>query len=452
MTMNFALMIAALIAVLAAELSPASPVDQPMAQFSVALGGVLLVIGFSMALTIGTVRRVRAPDGSLSDAIRGFARGQRFHLLIWLTAVANASVPCQWGRIMRANAGLGRIPLLDELLILAPVWLPLTVSWYFFHQVETAIAQKNASQEQRPSCPEYIRVRASYFFGLLLGPLLFVLLVRDVVQLASQGNLSIEVMIPTSGLALVAVFLLMPFWTRIALRTEPLPNGPLRRRLLSLAGAANTPVQQFRVWQTSGAVVNAAITAGLLPSRDVFLSDGLIAKLSPSEVEAIVAHELGHASQNHGILRMAAVFVPAAASIGSFTLLGLPQKTIDDPLTALIGIAIGAFTLVLLSIQSHRLEHQADLAAIRILLRSEPAEESPTRRYIRSLIKLTRLAAPAKYTGWLHPCVRRRIRVIRAAFPRFPSSGQAETCRKTGTTGTSRIPNVAFLIKTIRNL
>lgn len=99
-------------------------------------------------------------------------------------------------------------------------------------------------------------------------------------------------------LALVAPVWLVPLFYRVT----PLPDGPLRTRLLTLAERVGVPVTGIWVVDQSrkSRTANAAVT-GLGRTRRILLFDTLLNEFTPDEIAAVVAHELAH--QLHGDVR-----------------------------------------------------------------------------------------------------------------------------------------------------
>lgn len=99
-------------------------------------------------------------------------------------------------------------------------------------------------------------------------------------------------------LALIAPVWLVPLFYRLT----PLPDGPLRSRLLALAARVGVPVTGVFVVDQSrkSRTANAAVT-GLGRTRRILLFDTLLDTFTPDEVEAVLAHELAH--QLHGDIR-----------------------------------------------------------------------------------------------------------------------------------------------------
>jgi STE24 endopeptidase len=96
-----------------------------------------------------------------------------------------------------------------------------------------------------------------------------------------------------AGLALVFVmpYVLVPLF----LKMRPLDDAETVRRIHVLVNRAGAPVRDICTLDFSRrtAEANAAVI-GLGRSRRVVLADTLLAEFSPAEVNAVVAHELGH--------------------------------------------------------------------------------------------------------------------------------------------------------------
>ncbi|MEY2891590.1 MAG: hypothetical protein RJA98_1498 [Pseudomonadota bacterium] len=101
---------------------------------------------------------------------------------------------------------------------------------------------------------------------------------------------------------------------------EPLADETLRTRVQALMQRCGFQAQGLFVMDGSrrSAHGNAYFT-GLGRAKRVVFFDTLLAKLSPAEVEAVLAHELGHFKHRHVIKRIALMFV---LSLGGLALLG----------------------------------------------------------------------------------------------------------------------------------
>ncbi len=113
-------------------------------------------------------------------------------------------------------------------------------------------------------------------------------------------------------LAQLAPVLLFPIFYKF----EPLDNEDLRRRLVVLSERAGTRVRGVYRWKLSekSKKANAALT-GLGATRRIILADTLLDNYSSDEIEAVLAHELGHHVHRH-ILK--SIFVQAGITLFGF--------------------------------------------------------------------------------------------------------------------------------------
>ena len=101
---------------------------------------------------------------------------------------------------------------------------------------------------------------------------------------------------------------------------EPLADEAMKQRVQALMARCGFAAKGLFVMDGSrrSAHANAYFT-GLGAAKRVVFFDTLLAKLSPGEVEAVLAHELGHFKLRHVAKRIAAMF---GLSLAGFALLG----------------------------------------------------------------------------------------------------------------------------------
>ena len=101
---------------------------------------------------------------------------------------------------------------------------------------------------------------------------------------------------------------------------EPLADEVLKARVQALMQRCGFAAQGLFVMDGSrrSAHANAYFT-GLGAAKRVVFFDTLLQRLSPGEVEAVLAHELGHFKHKHVLQRMASIF---ALSLAGLALLG----------------------------------------------------------------------------------------------------------------------------------
>ncbi len=173
-------------------------------------------------------------------------------------------------------------------------------------------------------------------------------------------------------LAWVAPTWLVPLFYRLT----PLADDDLRRRLLALAERAGVPVVDVWVADESrkSRMANAAVT-GLGRTRRIILFDTLLREFRPDEIEAVLAHELGH--HHHGdvwrglvvsggltLLSFRVADLGLQQGVGALGLEG-PADPGGLPLLGLILLGVGLLALPALNGWSRHVEWQADAFALR---------------------------------------------------------------------------------------
>ena len=174
----------------------------------------------------------------------------------------------------------------------------------------------------------------------------------------------------------VLVTLVAPVWlVPIFYRLTPLPDGELRDRLVALAQRLGVPVLDVSVTDQSrkSRTANAAVT-GLGRTRRIILFDTLANDFTADEVEAVLAHELGHhvhADIWRGLAVQTAVtlaifWVADHALRAATAALGLdgPAAIAALPLFGLIVMGASLVTVPLVNGWSRRVEGQADAFAL----------------------------------------------------------------------------------------
>ncbi len=209
-------------------------------------------------------------------------------------------------------------------------------------------------------------------------------------------------------------------------RFTPMPSGPLRENLIAMAARDGVPVKDVLVADASRRT-NAlnAYVSGLGPTRRIVVYDTLLREAPPGEVEAVVAHELGHAKDRDvltgtliGALAAAAA-VCAVYLIGSWT--GLLRRagidSITDPravaLLLALATVVGLAAAPLQSFVSRRIEARADAHALAL------TEDPATVERMEQRLATTNLAdvdpPRLEYVMFAsHPSVVERIAAARA--------------------------------------
>lgn len=145
---------------------------------------------------------------------------------------------------------------------------------------------------------DYLVASSIDFLLLLVGFSLFWMLIKFLPKLwwliapLASGVLAISY-------AMIAPLVLDPIMNRFV----PIENTEwrdLKPRLLALTAKADLPVQDIWVMDASRRSTHSnAYFTGFGSTRRIVLYDTLLKKLSPAEIEAVLAHEIGHWEYDH---------------------------------------------------------------------------------------------------------------------------------------------------------
>ena len=222
-------------------------------------------------------------------------------------------------------------------------------------------------------------------------------------------------------LAQVAPLVLFPIFYKF----EPLENEDLKQRLMKLGERAGTKVRGIYKWHLSekSKKANAALT-GLGATRRIILADTLLDHYSPDEIEAVLAHELGHHVHKH-ILK--SILVQAAVTLFGFWAanyvlhLSIEQwgmfDTLSDfsnlPLLVLVATVLSILLMPGLNAYSRFNERQADRYAFASIRNVQAFINSMNKLAAQNLAERT----PARWVECLfhsHPAISRRVAAAEA--------------------------------------
>lgn len=216
-------------------------------------------------------------------------------------------------------------------------------------------------------------------------------------------------------LAQLAPVVLFPIFYKF----EPLDNEELRRRLVMLSERAGTRIRGVYRWKLSekSKKANAALT-GLGSTRRIILADTLLDNYSSDEIEAVLAHELGHHVHKHifkSILVQAAITFLGFWAANWTLHYAVDQRMFEElsdfanlPLLALVSVVLSFLLMPALNAYSRFNERQADRYAFESTASVEPFISSMNKLADQNLAERT----PSKWVEWLfhsHPSISRRL-------------------------------------------
>ena len=163
----------------------------------------------------------------------------------------------------------------------------------------------------------------------------------------------------------------------------PLAEGDLRARLLRLAERAGVPA--IGVWiadqSRRSRTANAAVV-GLGHTRRIILFDTLVHDFQPDEIEAVLAHELGHHAAGdiwrglgvQAVLTVILMWIADRVLVAGAGVLGLsgPADVAGLPLLGLVTMVVSLLALPLVNGWSRHIETRADDFALELTRNPTP--------------------------------------------------------------------------------
>lgn len=236
--------------------------------------------------------------------------------------------------------------------------------------------------------------------------------------------------VPVAAVAAVLVvvlsFLLPVVVEPLFAKFSPMPDGPLRSRLLDLARRDGVPVRDVLVADASRrtTALNAYVS-GLGATRRVVVHDTLVDRDRDDEVYAVVAHELGHVVAHDVRTGTALGAGGAALGVAAAAVLLSWQPLLDvahvtspsDPAVVGLLLAAGAWAGLLgapvQSAVSRRIERRADRHCLD--LTADPLTVARMHRSL-AVTNLAALRPPRVLHLWFgsHPTSPERIATARA--------------------------------------
>ncbi len=247
------------------------------------------------------------------------------------------------------------------------------------------------------------------------------------------------------GWAALFVFqlLMMILWPRLILplfnKLEPLPEGELRDRLMSLSERTGFQASTIEIIDGSKRSGHSnAFFTGFGRFRRIVLFDTLVDQLSHEQLEAVLAHEIGHYKLGH-IPKM--LTISAVLSLASFAILGFLSSqdwfyqsfgfsATDGMAPALILFLLlsGIFTFwlaPLTNIWSRKHEYEADDFAAKAMNSHKPLVASLRKLHKENLSNLTPHPLYS-FFHYSHPTLQEREDAMGLAGPQTASAGEPD--------------------------
>jgi len=385
-------------------------------------GGVGMLSLAAELLTRRLCRRLQARAEGRFDAFRNLGSTRRYFVYALLAFYALALYGFGWGYTVQQIGSPERLIPGRELLILAPIFAALVFSWSRFYAVERTAHEVDASPGPFLNRWAYVALQARHNLLLVLPPLFLLLVEETILGLFPQFQDNPYFTSTVAAVLVGGIFIGIPWILRLILGLRPLPDGPLRQRLMETAERLRFRCTDILVWNTRDTVANAMVTGPMPFLRYVVVTDRLISALEPDEIEAVFGHEVGHVKHHHMGFYLAFV-------LASLVVLGAVRTALEEllmPLTGQPGIfewlrsleflappaivaILAGYIFIVFGYLSRRCERQADIFGCRTV---------SCESFINALEKVAALNGidrerPGWLSSWQHSTIARRVDFLR---------------------------------------
>lgn len=266
----------------------------------------------------------------------------------------------------------------------------------------------------------------------VLLPWLLITLLADLLALIPGGPLAGLLASPWGEPLLILLFFLalLLVFPAVIVRLwgcRPLPPGRLRQRIEEFCRAHRIKVNEIMLWPLfEGRLLTAGVIGITGRCRYLLLTPALLEALSPEELDAVVAHEIGHIRLYHlplyllfflafGLLAQFVSYPFFALVLGSETLYRLVEISGRSPLALFTVFSSGSLILLLLlyfrflfGFFMRNFERQADLYALGSIGRAAPL--------VAVFEKIARLSGNIRdLPSWHHFSIGQRIDYLLAS-------------------------------------
>jgi len=314
---------------------------------------------------------------------------------------------------------LSVIPTLQALLFLGIFVFYLAIVWAFAYTPYRMLYSTGLSRKS------YVLSNISFSVPVLL-PWLLLSGIADIIN-ALPFDLPKQLLSTTEGqvlyflVFLVAVAIIGPLIIQKFWRCTPLESGSVRTRIENLCRRADLEYANILYWPIFGGRMITAGVMGLIRKfRYILVTGALIRFLEPEEIDAVIAHEIGHIKKKHLVFYLVFFIGYMLVSFAIFDLLiyailyaeplyrfigrtGLNQATLTSSIFSLVIIIIFlVYFRFIFGYFMRNFERQADTYVYALFDNAGPL--------ISTLEKIVLTSGqPADRPNWHHFSIKERI-------------------------------------------
>lgn len=189
-------------------------------------------------------------------------------------------------------------PTLEAILFLGLFVLYLSIIWHYAHGSYRELYHSDIGRRA------YVLSNISFSIPVLL-PWILLSGIADLInilpfELLKAVMSSAEGQIAYFLFFLIAIAVFGPLMIQKFWRCTPLENGLDRMRIERLCRRANMRYAEILYWPIFGGKMLTAGVMGLVKKfRYILVTPALLRMLRPEEIDAVIAHEIGHIKKNH---------------------------------------------------------------------------------------------------------------------------------------------------------
>ncbi len=392
--MTHALLIALIVITLASDGLPFIPLAGEIGIVEVIVGTLAPFAVIAIVVHLLLLMAGRALDRTGERRVLG---------LVEVTLIVSRIAAVVWHGVAVLVLGWGAVidrlipvrVLVDEVIIILPALLVLVLGWVSYYPVERRL--RDAALIRRidqgepihptPSRATYVLDQIRHQLGIILIPVTLILLWQETAAWWMEREYGTELAPLQEGILTVVnlagvllIIGLMPFVLRHLWDTVALGAGEMRDRLLQLCRDQGVGCRQVLLWRTHGLMLNGAVIGIVGRFRYILLTDALLERLSDEQVEAVMAHEVGHARFHHlpwlmlamaesVLLTAIGMFYALEWSLGKLSVWPEEMEQVDvEGIITLLSLPPALIVaLIVFGWISRRFERQADAFAVQHL-------------------------------------------------------------------------------------